>query len=126
MSELRFSDDHEWVRMEDDGEATIGITEFAQDQLGDVVFVELPETGREVSAGVEAAVVESVKAASDIKMPISGTVIAVNDALNDEPELINQEPLGKGWFMRIKPASSDEFNGLMDEAAYQNFISAQE
>lgn len=126
MSELRFSEDHEWVRMEDDGEAVIGITEFAQDQLGDVVFVELPDTGREVSAGEEAAVVESVKAASDIKMPISGTVIAVNDALNDEPELINREPLGNGWFMRIKPAASDEFNNLMDEAAYQNFISARE
>lgn len=126
MSELRFSEDHEWVHMEDNGEAVIGITDFAQDQLGDVVYVELPETGREVSAGEEAAVVESVKAASDIKMPVSGTVTAVNEALNDTPELINQEPLGNGWFIRLKPASKEELNSLMDETAYQNFIREQD
>jgi len=122
MSELRFSEDHEWVRMEDNGEAVIGITDFAQDQLGDVVYVELPETGREVSAGEEAAVVESVKAASDIKMPVSGTVTAVNEALNETPELINQEPLGNGWFIRLKPAAEEELDSLMSETAYQNFI----
>ena len=126
MSELRFSEDHEWVRMEDDGEAVVGITEFAQDQLGDVVFVELPETGREVSAGEEAAVVESVKAASDIKMPISGTVTAVNEALNDTPELINQEPLDGGWFIRLKPSDQSELDNLMNEEAYQTFIQEQE
>lgn len=126
MSELRFSDDHEWVRLEDNGEAVIGITEFAQDQLGDVVYVELPEIGRIVSAGEEAAVVESVKAASDIKMPLSGTVTAVNEALNDAPELINQEPLAGGWFMRLKPSATNELNALMDEAAYQDFIQKQE
>lgn len=126
MSELRFSKDHEWVRMEDDGEAVVGITEFAQDQLGDVVFVELPETGREVSAGEEAAVVESVKAASDIKMPISGTITAVNEALNDSPELINQEPLDGGWFIRLKPSDQSELDNLMNEAAYQTLIQEQE
>lgn len=126
MSELRFSEDHEWVRMEDNGEAVIGITDFAQDQLGDVVFVELPETGREVSAGEEAAVVESVKAASDIKMPVSGTVTTVNEALNDSPELINQEPLDGGWFIRLRPSDQSELDNLMDEAAYQTFIREQE
>lgn len=121
MSELRFSNDHEWVRLED-GEAVIGITDFAQEQLGDVVYVELPEVGRSVSAGEEAAVVESVKAASDIKIPISGTVTAINETLNDTPELINQEPLSGGWFIRLKPSAADELNALMDEAAYKSFV----
>lgn len=124
MSELRFSNDHEWVRLED-GEAVIGITDFAQEQLGDVVYVELPEVGRNVAAGEEAAVVESVKAASDIRMPISGTVTAVNETLNDTPELINQEPLAGGWFIRLKPSAADELNALMDEAAYESFIRDQ-
>ncbi len=124
MSELRFSNDHEWVRLED-GEAVIGITDFAQEQLGDVVYVELPEVGRNVAAGEEAAVIESVKAASDIKMPISGTVTAVNETLNDTPELINQEPLAGGWFIRLKPRAGDEFNALMDEAAYESFVRDQ-
>lgn len=122
MSELRFSEDHEWVRLEDDGEAVIGITEFAQEQLGDVVFVELPEIGREVSAGEEAAVVESVKAASDIRMPLPGTITAINEALNDSPELINQDPLSGGWFLRIKPAPDAAFDQLMDASSYQSFI----
>ena len=126
MSELRFSEDHEWVRLEDDGEAVIGITEFAQEQLGDVVFVELPDVGRTVSAGEEAAVVESVKAASDIRMPISGSVTAINEALNDTPELVNQEPLDGGWFIRLQPSNQDELQSLMDEAAYQAFVDNQE
>lgn len=125
MTQLKFSRDHEWVRIEDNGEAAIGITEFAQGELGDVVFAELPEVGREVSAGEEAAVVESVKAASDIKMPISGTVIAINENLADNPELINQDPLGDGWFLRLKPDQTEELDQLMDEAAYQDFISNQ-
>lgn len=125
MSELRFSDDHEWVRLEDDDEAVIGITDFAQEQLGDVVYVELPEVGREVSAGEEAAVVESVKAASDIKMPVSGTVTAVNEILNDTPELVNQEPLEGGWFIRLKLSAKDELQQLMDETAYQKFVQEQ-
>lgn len=125
MSELRFSDEHDWVRLEDDGEAVIGITDFAQEQLGDVVFVELPEIGREVSAGEEAAVVESVKAASDIKIPLSGTVTAVNETLNDSPELINSAPLNDGWLIRLKPSDSEAFNNLMDETAYQDFVREQ-
>ncbi len=125
MTQLKFSRDHEWVRIEDNGEAVIGITEFAQGELGDVVFAELPEVGREVGAGEEAAVVESVKAASDIKMPISGTVIAINEDLADSPELINQDPLGDGWFLRLKPGRAEELDQLMDEAAYQDFISNQ-
>ncbi|MEX2516589.1 MAG: glycine cleavage system protein GcvH [Gammaproteobacteria bacterium] len=125
MSQLRFSHDHEWVRLDDNGEAVIGITDFAQRELGDVVFVELPDVGRTVNAGEEAAVVESVKAASDIKMPISGSVSAVNEALNDNPELVNQDPLEAGWFIRLKPADNTEFDQLMDAAAYQNFIQQQ-
>lgn len=125
MTQLKFSRDHEWVRIEDNGEAAIGITEFAQGELGDVVFAELPEVGCKVSAGEEAAVVESVKAASDIKMPISGTVIAINENLADNPELINQDPLGDGWFLRLKPDQTEELDQLMDEAAYQDFISNQ-
>lgn len=126
MSELRFSEDHEWVRLEDDGEAVIGITEFAQEQLGDVVFVELPDVGRTVSAGEEAAVVESVKAASDIHMPISGEITAVNENLNDTPELVNQEPLDGGWFIRLQPSNQDELQSLMDEAAYKAFVDNQD
>lgn len=125
MSQLRFSHDHEWVRLENDDEAIIGITDFAQRELGDVVFVELPEVGRDVNAGEEAAVVESVKAASDIKIPISGHVTAVNETLNDNPELVNQDPLASGWFIRLRPADKTEFDQLMDEAAYQNFIQQQ-
>lgn len=125
MSELRFSEDHEWVRLDDDGTATIGITDFAQDQLGDVVYVELPEVGREVRQGEEAAVVESVKAASDVKMPLSGTITEINETLSDHPEQVNQAPLGDGWFVRIKLASREEFDGLMDESAYRAFIEQQ-
>lgn len=126
MSELRFSEDHEWVRLDDDGEAVIGITEFAQEQLGDVVYVELPDVGRKVTAGEEAAVVESVKAASDIRMPISGSVTAVNEDLYDTPELVNQEPLDGGWFIRLQPSNQDELQSLMDEAAYQAFVDNQD
>lgn len=122
MSELRFSEDHEWARLDDDSTATIGITDFAQNQLGDVVYVELPEVGREVTQGEEAAVIESVKAASDVKMPLSGTVTAVNEILNDSPEQVNQAPLGDGWFVQIKLSNKKEFDQLMDESAYRAFV----
>lgn len=125
MSQLKFSIDHEWVRMDDNGEAVIGITDFAQGELGDVVYADLPEVGREVSVGEEAAVVESVKAASDIKMPISGTVIAINETLNDNPELINKDPLGEGWFIRLQSTHPEELDQLMDEKAYQDFVEQQ-
>jgi glycine cleavage system H protein len=124
MSELRFTKDHEWVRLDGDL-AVIGITDYAQSQLGDVVYVELPETGRLVEQGKEAAVVESVKAASEVYAPISGEVAAVNDALAADPAKVNADPLGEGWFLKLRPADPSEFDGLMDEAAYRRFVEEQ-
>jgi glycine cleavage system H protein len=121
MSELRFSKDHEWVRFDGDV-ATIGISDHAQTALGDVVFVDLPEVGREVTAGEACAVVESVKAASDIYAPIAGRIVEVNPALSDNPGLVNAEPTGEGWFFRIEPADASEADALMDEAAYAAFL----
>lgn len=117
-ADLRYAASHEWTREEADGTLTIGITDHAQDLLGDVVFVELPEVGRTVSAGEECAVVESVKAASDIYAPVSGEVIAVNEALADGPELVNSEPYEGAWFFKIKPTDSSELDKLMDADAY--------
>lgn len=125
-TELRYSKSHEWVRREDDGTVTIGITDHAQDLLGDMVFVELPEPGREVEAGQECAVVESVKAASDVYSPVNGEVVAVNEAISDSPELVNKEPYGAGWMMRIKPAAADEVDTLLDSDAYQSLIESEE
>src|SRR5271168_116708 len=116
MSEVRFTDQHEWVRVDGD-EATIGITKYAAEQLGDVVYVELPETGRKVGAGGEAAVVESVKAASEVYAPIGGEVTAVNDALAGDPSKVNADPEGEGWFFKLKLADKAEFARLMDQAA---------
>ncbi|MGE0388163.1 MAG: glycine cleavage system protein GcvH [Gammaproteobacteria bacterium] len=124
MSTLRYSEDHEWIREEADGTATVGITEFAQEQLGDVVFVEMPEVGRAFGRGDNACVVESVKAAADVKMPVSGAIVAVNERLKDAPELVNQAPTGEGWFVRIKVTDRAEIDGLMDEAGYRKFLSA--
>ncbi len=110
-AELRYVSSHEWIRVEDDGTATIGITNHAQEALGDVVFVELPEVGAQLGAGDEAGVVESVKAASDIYAPIGGEIIAVNDNLEDNPEVINEDPYGDGWFFKMRlddPSSIDE------------------
>jgi len=121
MSELRYSKDHEWVRLDGD-EATVGVTDYAQQQLGDLVFVELPEVGRTVKAGDEIAVVESVKAASDVYAPIEGEVAAVNEALEDDPGLINREPVGDGWLFRVKPADPAAIDALMDAHAYQAFV----
>ncbi|SDU25773.1 glycine cleavage system protein GcvH [Halopseudomonas salegens] len=117
-AELRYASSHEWVREESDGTLTIGITDHAQDLLGDVVFVELPEVGRTVSAGEECAVVESVKAASDIYAPVSGEVIAINDSLDEAPEAVNGDPYGEAWFFRIKPSDSSELDKLLDAEAY--------
>ncbi|HDZ56444.1 MAG TPA: glycine cleavage system protein GcvH [Pseudomonas xinjiangensis] len=117
-ADLRYASSHEWSRQEADGTITVGITDHAQDLLGDVVFVELPEVGRSVSAGEECAVVESVKAASDIYAPISGEVVAVNGALSDAPELVNGEPYEGAWFFKIKPSDSSELDKLMDADAY--------
>lgn len=121
MSEVRFTDQHEWVRLDGD-EATIGITKYAADQLGDVVYVELPQAGRKVGAGGEAAVVESVKAASEVYAPISGEVTAANAALADDPAKVNADPQGDGWFFKLKIADKAEFAKLMSDAQYAEFV----
>ena len=118
-SELRYASSHEWSRQEADGTITVGITNHAQDALGDVVFIELPEVGRQLTAGEECAVVESVKAASDIYAPVSGEVIAVNEALADTPELVNEDPYGAAWFFRMQPTDTGELDKLLDAEGYQ-------
>jgi len=121
MSVIRFTQEHEWVRVED-GIGTVGITDYAQKQLGDVVFVELPSVGTAVSKGDAAAVVESVKAASEVYAPVSGEVTAVNDGLVEGPELVNAEPMDGGWFMKIRLTDESELESLMDEQAYQDVL----
>lgn len=116
--ELRYATSHEWVRMEDDGNVYVGISDHAQDSLGDLVFVEPPEVGDEISTGDECGVVESVKAASDIYAPMSGEVIAVNENLDDSPELVNQDPYGDGWIYQLKPANKAEFDELLSADDY--------
>ena len=117
-NELRYASSHEWSRQEEDGSITVGITNHAQDALGDVVFVELPEVGRQLAAGDECAVVESVKAASDIYAPVSGEVIAINEALADSPELVNDDPYGAAWFFKIRPSDASELDKLLDADGY--------
>jgi len=121
MSELRFTKEHEWIRRDGDL-ATVGITDYAQNQLGDVVYVELPEIGRHVDKGAEAAVVESVKAASEVYAPVSGEVVAVNEALAGEPARVNADPLGEGWFLQLRLDDPKELDGLMDEEDYRRFV----
>jgi glycine cleavage system H protein len=121
MPDLKFTKDHEWLRLEAGGAATVGITDHAQNALGDVVFVDLPEAGRAVEAGEAVAVVESVKAASDVYAPIAGTVVEVNEALRDNPALINSAPTGEGWFFRIEPSAGLP-DDLMDSDAYARFV----
>src|SRR5262245_15517302 len=123
MSVLRFTADHEWLRLEEDGRVTVGITEYAQDALGDVVFVQLPEL-QAYAKGEEVAVLESVKAASNIVMPLDGEVVEVNQQLADSPELVNEEPLGKGWFFRMQLADTSILDGLLDRAGYENLLRA--
>jgi glycine cleavage system H protein len=118
---LYFTKEHEWIRVEGDT-ATIGISDHAQEQLGDIVFAEVPEAGRRVTKGQEAAVVESVKAASDVYAPISGEVIEGNQAVVDDPALVNSDPEGQGWFFKLKLDNAGELDGLMDEAAYREWI----
>lgn len=125
--ELRYLSSHEWVRVEEDGvTATIGITDHAQDLLGDVVFVELPELESTISAGDEAGVVESVKAASDIFSPVSGTVIEINEALEDSPELVNSDPYDDGWFFKVKMSDPDELATLLGAEEYAEVCEAEE
>lgn len=118
---MKFSKDHEWVTVEGNV-ATIGITEHAQSQLGDVVFVELPKLGRKVAANESVAVVESVKAASEVYVPVSGEVVAVNDELSGDPALVNRAAENDGWFMKVKLANASELDGLMDKPAYDKFV----
>jgi glycine cleavage system H protein len=121
MADTRYSQEHEWIRVEGDM-GTIGITQYAQEQLGDVVFVDLPQAGRKVAKGEACAVVESVKAASDIYAPVSGEVVEAKAALTDAPGDVNAEPTGKGWFFKLKLSDKSELSGLMDEAAYDAFV----
>jgi len=119
-----FTKDHEWISVDGDS-ATVGITAFAQEQLGDVVFVELPEIGKSLDKGAEAAVVESVKAASEVYAPVSGEVVEVNSALEGEPGKVNADAEGAGWFIKLKLADKSQLDGLMDEAAYKTFVAEQ-
>ena len=118
---IRYTKEHEWVKVDGDT-ATVGISPYAQEQLGDVVFVELPEVGKKVEKGKEMAVVESVKAASEVYAPISGEVAEINNALTDAPATVNEDALGKGWFAKIRLANKGELDGLMDEAAYKAYV----
>lgn len=124
MSQVKFTNEHEWVSVDGDT-ATCGITDFAQEQLGDVVYVELPDVGRSVKQNEEIAVVESVKAASEVYAPVSGEVVAVNEALTDDPAKVNADALGDGWFFKIKLSDAGELDDLMDEAAYKAFAAEQ-
>ena len=121
MSTIKYTEDHEWIRVEGDI-ATVGITDYAQEQLGDVVFVELPDAGKAVETGGEAAVVESVKAASEIYAPVAGEITEANQAIADDPALVNSDPTGEGWFFKLKIADAGELDGLMDEAAYKSHV----
>jgi glycine cleavage system H protein len=118
---IRYTKEHEWVKVDGDT-ATVGISPYAQEQLGDVVFVELPEVGKKIEKGKEMAVVESVKAASEVYAPIGGEVVEVNNALTDAPATVNEDALGKGWFAKIKLANKADLDGMMDEAAYKAYI----
>ena len=121
-SELKYAPSHEWVRNEGDGTYTVGISEHAQELLGDMVFVELPEVGDEVDAGEDCAVAESVKAASDIYAPISGEIVAINEELEDAPETVNNDAYGDGWLFRIKASEESELDNLLDAEGYANTI----
>ncbi|MHC8326669.1 glycine cleavage system protein GcvH [Pseudomonas sp. LB1P83] len=121
MSTLRFTPEHEWLRLEESGELTVGITTFAQEALGDVVFVQLPDLGQ-FAEGHEVAVLESVKAASNISMPLTGEVVAVNQALSDDPELVNASPMNDGWFFRIRIDNLEALDDLLDQEGYDRFV----
>ena len=121
-ADLKYLESHEWARVESDGTVTIGISDHAQDALGDLVFVEVPEVGKTLSKGGAAAVVESVKAASDVYSPVSGDVVAANDALGAAPELVNSDPYGAGWLFKIKPSNAGELQQLLDAQAYEKVV----
>ena len=121
MSKIKYTTEHEWLRIEDDGLVTVGITDFAQSHLGDVVYVQLPEVGRELAKGEEASVIESVKTAGEIMMPTAGVIVEINTALADEPGKVNEDPMGAGWFFKMRVDSLDDLAALMDESAYNEF-----
>lgn len=123
--DLKYTKTHEWVKSNADGSLTVGITHHAQDLMGDMVFVELPQTGAKVSAGKECGVVESVKAASDVYAPVSGEIVEANAALSDSPETVNKDPYGSGWMFRMKPANQAEVNALLDAKAYEALVASE-
>ena len=122
MSKTKYTEEHEWLRIEENGLVTVGITDFAQGHLGDLVYVQLPEAGKAMAKGEEAAVIESVKTAGEILMPVDGVVVEVNAVLNDEPGKVNEDPMGAGWFFKMKVNQPGDLNGFMDEAAYTAYI----
>ncbi|KIF82642.1 glycine cleavage system protein GcvH [Noviherbaspirillum autotrophicum] len=122
MSKTVYTQEHEWLRIEEDGSVTVGITDYAQDHLGDIVYVQLPETGREFNKGEEAAVIESVKTAGEILMPAAGVVTEINATLADEPGKVNEDPLGAGWFFKFKIGQPGDLDGFLDEAGYKAYI----
>ncbi len=124
MSTTKYTTDHEWVRIDDGDIVTIGITQYAQEQLGDIVYVQLPDVGKKFARGDEAVVIESVKAAADIKMPFAGEIVEVNDTLTSVPETVNLDPMGAGWFLRVRPDDRSDLEGLLDEAAYAKLTQA--
>lgn len=121
-ADLKYVASHEWLRQEEDGTITVGITHHAQDLLGDIVYVELPEMGTNVEVDAEIAVVESVKAASDVYAPIAGEIVEINNAIVDAPETVNEDPYGEGWFFKIKPANASDYEGLMDADEYESSL----
>lgn len=125
-ADLKYTKSHEWVKQEEDGTVLVGITDHAQDLLGDMVYVEQPEAGSEVEAEEACAVVESVKAASDVYCPVSGEIVEANESLADTPELVNNDPYGEGWLMRLRPADSIDVEQLMDAEAYTAHVAAEE
>lgn len=124
--ELKYAKTHEWARINDDGSVTVGISDSAQDQLGDMVFIEVPEVGQSVDAGEGCAVVESVKAASDVYAPIAGEILEVNEALADSPETVNQDAYGEGWLFRLKPGNAGDLDAMMDSEAYAGFLASED
>ncbi len=126
MNEMKFSEKHEWARVDEAGIATVGISDYAQKTIGDLVFIELPQVGDRIEQGQEAGVIESVKAANDLYTPVSGEVVEINPTLGDSPDLVNQDAHEKGWLFKIKLADATQLDALMDETAYQEFISTLE
>jgi len=119
---IKYSEDHAWVKVQDEDLVTIGITDFAQEQLGDLVYIELPKVGHKCSRGDNISVIESVKSASDLVAPVSGEIVEVNDRLEDDPELVSEDSMGEGWFIKVKLSKHSELDELMDEESYQTFI----